>query len=98
LDEKKNQKDIHDAPKFVEVGTARTLKIFNFSGTIVIGAVVTTGKIKIGDDIMGSKVVSLKVNKSDVDEVKKDQEFGLVLKPQVELHEGDILSATNPIN
>lgn len=93
LTEIQNKKNIDMSPKFTEMGQARVLKIFNFAGTIVIGASVISGKIKLGDDIMGSKVVSLKVNKADVEEVKKDQEFGVVLKPQIELKEGDIMTA-----
>ena len=97
LTEIQDKKDFDMSPKFVEVGEVKVLKIFNFSGTIVIGGTVLSGKIKLGDDIFGSKVVSLKVNKSDVEAVKKDQEFGLVLKPQVTPKEGDIMTATNPI-
>ncbi len=81
-------------PKIVETGQLKVLKSFNFSGTIVYGCTVTSGKIKIGDKVNGSTIVSLKSNKLDVPEVKKDQEFGLVIKPNLELKEGDIMTAT----
>lgn len=81
-------------PKIVETGQLKVLKSFNFSGTIVYGCTVTSGKIKIGDKVNGSTIISLKSNKLDVPEVKKDQEFGLVIKPNLELKEGDIMTAT----
>lgn len=97
LSEIHQAKTLENSPKTVEVGQAKILKVFNFSGVIVYGATILSGKIKLGDDVSGSKVISLKMNKSDVDEVKKDQEFGLVLKPQIDLKEGDIIAATNPV-
>lgn len=82
-------------PKIIEMGQAKVLKVFNFSGTIVYGCVVTSGKIKKGDTVNGSTVTSLQSGKVDLDEVKKDQEFGLVLKPSVDLKDGDIITATS---
>lgn len=98
LKDLQNKKEESLGPKIIEVGQAKILKVFNFSGTIVYGTVVLSGKIKLGDNVNNSKVVSLKNGKSDVDEVKKDQEFGLVLKPNFELKEGDIITATNTEN
>ena len=84
-------------PKYIEVGQAQVAKVYNFSGTIVYGCVCTQGKIKKGDLINGSTVTSLKSNKQDVDEVKKDQEFGLVLSPNLDLKAGDIIIAQSQI-
>lgn len=88
------KKTLAQGPKIIETGQATVLKIFNFGGTLVYGCLVNSGKIKHGDQIQTSKVTSLKVGKEDVDEVKKDQEFGLVLSPPIDLKLGDIIVAT----
>lgn len=94
LKEIQDKKTFDLGPKIITVGEAKILKTFNFSGTIVYGTVVNSGKLSIGDNIQGSKIVSLKIGKNDVAEVKKGQEFGLVVKPVLNLNEGDIIEAT----
>ena len=89
-----NKKVESQGPVIIETGQIKILKAFNFSGTVVYGCLVVSGKIKIGDKINGSNITSLQTGKIDVPEVKKDQEFGLVLKPSLELKEGDIMTAT----
>ena len=80
-------------PKRVEIGQAKVIKVFNFAGTVVYGCVITSGKIRKGDLIGDSEVVSLKAGKEDVEEVKKDQECGLVLSPDLDLKPGDIITS-----
>lgn len=94
LKELQEKKTIAQGPKIIETGQATVLKVFNFGGTIVYGCVVTSGKIKIHDQIGTSRVSSLKVGKDDLSEVKKDQEFGLVLTPKMDLKPGDTITAT----
>ncbi len=94
LKDLQEKKIIAQGPKIIETGQATILKVFNFGGTIVYGCIVTSGKIKLGDKIQGSRVASIQVGKSNADEVKKDQEFGVTLVPRVELKEGDIMTAT----
>jgi translation initiation factor IF-2 len=94
LKDLQEKKTIAQGPKIIETGQATVLKVFNFGGTIVYGCVVTSGKIKLGDKIQNSKISSLKVNKEDVEEVKKDQEFGITLTPPVEFKLGDIMLST----
>lgn len=94
LKDLQEKKIIAQGPKIIETGTATVLKVFNFGGTIVYGCVVTSGKIKLGDKIQGSKVATIQVGKSHAEEVKKDQEFGVTLTPPIELKEGDIMTAT----
>ncbi len=79
------------APKMIETGQAKVLKVFNFNGTIVYGCIASSGKIHIGDLINGSTVTSLKAGKEDVEEVKKDQEFGAVISPLLDFKPGDII-------
>ncbi len=90
-----NTKEESRGPVIIETGQIKVLKVFNFGGTIVYGCGVISGKINKADKINGSTIVSLQRNKEDVGEVKKDQEFGLVLKPAIELKDGDIMTATN---
>ncbi|HCX26025.1 MAG: Translation initiation factor IF-2 [Candidatus Collierbacteria bacterium GW2011_GWB2_45_17] len=94
LKDVQEKKTIAQGPKIIETGQATVLKVFNFKGTIVYGCLVTSGKIKLGDAVQTAKVSSLQVGKASVDEVKKDQEFGLVLAPPIDLKAGDIMSAT----
>lgn len=94
LKELQEKKTLAQGPKIVETGQATVLKVFNFVGTIVYGCVVTSGKIKLHDQIGTSRVSSLKVGKDDLSEVKKDQEFGLVLSPKMDLKPGDTITAT----
>ena len=94
LKDVQEKKTIAQGPKIIETGQATVLKVFNFKGTIVYGCLVTSGKIKLGDTVQTAKVSSLQVGKASVDEVKKDQEFGLVLTPPIDLKTGDIMSAT----
>ena len=94
LKDVQEKKTIAQGPKIIETGQATVLKVFNFKGTIVYGCLVTSGKIKLGDTVQTAKVSSLQVGKTSVDEVKKDQEFGLVLTPPIDLKTGDIMSAT----
>jgi translation initiation factor IF-2 len=91
LKELKSIKDKAQAPKLLENGQAKVLKIFNFSGTIVYGCICTSGKFRKGDLVGSSVVTSLQSGKEDLQEVKKDQEFGLVLTPKADIKVGDII-------
>jgi translation initiation factor IF-2 len=88
------QKTASAGPKTITVGEAKVLKTFNFAGTVVYGCLVTSGKLRIGDLVEGSRITSLKANKLDVDEVKKDKECGVVLAPPIDIKVGDIMTAT----
>jgi translation initiation factor IF-2 len=94
LTELQQKKNSQAAPKIVTLGEAKVLKVFNFAGTIVYGCTVVSGKLKIGDNVGNSKIVSLKIGKENLPEAKKDQECGLVLSPNIELAVGDIMTAT----
>lgn len=94
LKDVQEKKTIAQGPKIIETGQATILKVFNFKGTIVYGCLVTSGKIKIGDKILTSKISSIQVGKASVEEAKKDQECGLVITPQIDLKVGDIMTAT----
>ncbi|KKT39477.1 MAG: Translation initiation factor IF-2 [Candidatus Collierbacteria bacterium GW2011_GWF1_44_12] len=79
------------APKLIETGQAKVMKVFNFAGTIVYGCICTSGKINKGDLINGSVATSVKAGGKDVEEVKKDQEFGVVIDPLLDFKPGDII-------
>lgn len=75
-----------------EKGTAKVLKIFNIDQQKIIGAIVLSGKISLNDFInQKHKVLSLQVGKDQVEEVKKDQEFGLLLNPELDTKPGDTI-------
>ena len=73
------------------VGEAKVLKTFPFDNQIVYGCLVTSGKIRLGDKVAESKVVSLRVGKETVKEAKKDTECGLILEPQLDYKIGDVI-------
>ena len=73
------------------VGEAKVLKTFPFDNQIVYGCLVTSGKIRLGDKVGESKVVSLRVGKEAVKEAKKDTECGLILQPQLDYQIGDVI-------
>lgn len=93
LKELKEEKIANRAPRLVENGQAKVLKVFNFGGTIVYGCLCTSGKIKKGDLVQNATITSLKAGKEDVEEVKKDQEFGMVASPDPDFKAGDIIVA-----
>lgn len=93
LKEAKQKLNQAQGPKKIEVGQAKVVKVFDFKGTIVYGCKILSGKISKGDLVEDSQISSLKVGKEDVDEVKKDQECGLVLDPDLGLKTGDIIVA-----
>lgn len=95
LQEKKNSQA---APKIITTGEAKIIKVFNFAGTTVYGCSIVSGKLKIGDTIENSKITSLQVGKENISEVKKDQECGLVVTPNIEFNVGDIMTAKSPEN
>ncbi len=94
LKDVQEKKTIAQGPKIIETGQATILKVFNFKGTIVYGCMITSGKIKIGDKILTSRISSIQAGKANVDEAKKDLECGIVITPQIDLKVGDIMTAT----
>lgn len=78
------------------VGEAKVIKTFPFDGQVVYGCLITSGKVKLGDRVAGSKVVSLRIGKDAVKEAKKDQECGLILEPHLDYKPGDVIIINNP--
>ena len=95
IEEIEQEKIANQGPVYEEVATVKILKKFNFSGTTVYGCIVLSGQLKIGDKVKESKITSLKSGKTDLNNATKDQEFGLVLKPELSLEEGDTVSVTS---
>ena len=96
LKELKNKLAESQLPKMVTTGQAKIVKIFDFNGTVVYGCICLSGKVSQGDLVEGSTVISLKVGKENVEEVKKDQEFGVVLTPHLALKPSDIITFQSP--
>ena len=75
-----------------EKGSAKIIKIFEVNGQKILGAVVVSGKISLNDFInQRHKVISLQTGKDQVKEVKKDQEFGMLLDPELDIKLGDTI-------
>ncbi len=75
------------------IGEAKVVKTFPFNNQMVLGCLVTSGKLRLGDNISGSKIISLRLGKEVVKEVKKDQECGLILEPQLDIKLGESIIA-----
>lgn len=76
-----------------EIGQAKVLKVFQFGSKTVYGCLVTSGKLRLGDQINNSKIISLQAGKKPVEEVKKNEECGLFLEPALDFKEGDIIKS-----
>lgn len=88
----------------IEVARAKVKQIFTLSnGEVVAGSEVLKGNIikgykvwieRNGEEIERGKIISLRVRKDEVKEVKKGQECGIVIDPKIEnLIEGDEIVA-----
>ena len=81
-------------------GEAKILATFDIGGEKVFGSTLSKGKFELGDmleihragNIIGkSKIVSLKIRAKRVEEVKKEQECGLILSPALDIRVGDVV-------
>lgn len=81
-------------------GEAKILATFDIEGEKVFGSKLSKGKFELGDmleihrngNIIGkSKIVSLKIRAKKVEEVKKEQECGLILSPALDIRVGDVV-------
>lgn len=81
-------------------GEAKILATFMIEGEKVFGSKLSKGKFELGDmveihrndNIIGkSKIVSLKIRAKKVEEVKKEQECGLILSPALDIRVGDVV-------
>lgn len=81
-------------------GEAKILATFTIEGERIFGSKLSKGKFELGDmleihrndNIIGkSKIVSLKIRAKKVNEVKKEQECGLILSPALDIRVGDVV-------
>lgn len=81
-------------------GEAKVLASFSIEGERVFGVKVTKGKITSGDglqlyrnnNLIGkTRLVSLQVRAKKVQEVKKDQESGMIFSPPLDIRVGDVV-------
>lgn len=79
---------------------AKILATFVIEGQTVFGGKITKGKVRIGDtaeifrddNLIGkTKLVSLKMRAKSVQEVKKDQECGMLFSPELDIQVGDVI-------
>jgi len=83
-------------------GEAKILATFIIEKEKIFGVRVNKGKINLGDQIKlyrnnnpigKTKVVSLKIRAKVVDEVKKDQEAGIIFSPVIDIKIGDVVKS-----
>lgn len=81
-------------------GEAKVLAQFQIEGERIWGVKVTKGKVNLsdtaelyrGDNLVAkSKLVSLKIRAKMVNEVKRDQEAGMVFSPPLDMKVGDVV-------
>lgn len=98
--EKKVLKILEPTIEETNLGEAEVLAKFEIDDEKIAGCRVRNGKINLkdkihlkrGDEILAdSKVKSLKMGKRVVEVVKKDDEFGAVLSPNLDFKIGDVL-------
>ncbi len=78
-----------------ETASLEVLKVFNVNQQKILGCLVLSGKLHKNDTVAGSQIISLKVGKNDTDIVKKDQQCGILLKPELDAKAHDILKSHN---
>lgn len=84
-------------------GKAKIVATFDVEGKKVAGAMVTFGKIKIGDEITlthtkgntkeEAKITSLKRFKKDIEIVSNGQDCGIIFTPIIDFEVGDIIES-----
>ncbi len=83
-------------------GEAKVLANFIIEGEKIYGVKVTKGKINLGDELElyrqnkqfgKSKLVSLRIRAKSVNEVKKDQEAGMILGSTLDMQIGDVVKS-----
>lgn len=83
-------------------GEAKVLATFVIEGEKAYGVRVNKGKINAGDDIVifrdgqqfgVTKLVSLRIRAKSVQEVKKDQESGMLFSPVLDMKVGDVVKS-----
>lgn len=81
-------------------GEAKVLASFMIEGEKIFGVKMTKGKIALGDELQvhrdnnligKTRLVSLQTRAKKVQEVKKDQESGMVLSPPLDIRVGDVV-------
>jgi len=84
-------------------GSAKILATFIIEGEKVYGIKTTKGKINLGDELEAyrenkligkTKILSLKMRAKVISEVKKDQEAGMMLSPQLDIRIGDVVKCS----
>ena len=85
--------------EITEIARSKIKKVFILSnGKSVAGCKITKGTIRKGykcfilrddEEIGDGRIVSLKHNKKEVKEMKKDHECGIIIEPSVEFEKGD---------
>lgn len=83
-------------------GEAKVVATFVVENEKIYGVRVNKGKLNLGDDIQvfrknklfgKTKLVSLKTRAKKIDEIKKDQEAGMIFSPRLDITIGDMVKS-----
>lgn len=83
-------------------GEAKVLATFVIEGEKIFGVKITKGKFNLNDEIeqyrqnkliSKAKLISLKIRAKVVDEVKRDQEAGMIFSPPLDFRVGDVVKS-----
>lgn len=82
-------------------GRGKIVASFNIEGKRIAGVKVTSGKLKIGDQVVlkssnrqsEAKIDSLRKYKKDVEVVSSGQDCGIAFSPNLDFKEGDIIES-----
>lgn len=83
-------------------GEGKILATFIIEGEKAFGAKITKGKFNLGDNVeihrngdvfANTKLVSLRLRAKPVQEIKKDQECGMVFSPALDMKVGDVIKS-----
>ncbi|HKC05112.1 MAG TPA: translation initiation factor IF-2 [Patescibacteria group bacterium] len=89
--------------RLVELGHAQVVASFPFNNKKVAGCKVIDGRISKGDKLIlmregkevgRAKAVSIRKQKNEVASVGQSEEFGVIMEPQLDFTEGDVLVST----
>jgi len=93
---------VGDKPSERELGKANIQTSFLGTAGVIIGLKVSEGRLAKGDRIKifrgekelgGAEITSLKKGKTDAQIAEKNEECGIMIKPDIDFADGDVIIA-----
>lgn len=84
-----------------ELGSATVIKVFEINGDHIAGTHIDTGVMEVGDTIhlvrldvsKNAKIRNIRIGKEEVKKVEVGKECGILLSPNLDVHEKDVIIA-----